>query len=75
MWSRLGKHVMWLAVFMGNFLFSSSCGFLMTEVECIFRTISIPAFYVSVLKDTIPMLLGLKMRSLNRRETGLSMGQ
>jgi hypothetical protein len=35
------------------------------EVECFFRTVSIRDCYASVWKDTIPMLLVLKMRSLN----------
>jgi len=45
------------------------------EVDCFFRTVSIPDFYVSVCKNTFPLLLVLKMRSLNRGGTGLGMEQ
>jgi len=45
------------------------------EVFCFFRTVSIQDCYEPVCKNTIPMLLGLKMRSLNRGGTGLGMEQ
>jgi hypothetical protein len=57
----------WLAAFQRNLLFASSGGFQKTEVDCFFRTVSILHCYVSMWEDTIPMLLGLKMRSLIRR--------
>ena len=51
---------MWGAVFQGSLLFVSSGDFLKMEVDCFFRKISIPDCYVAVLKDTTPMLFGLR---------------
>jgi len=45
------------------------------EEDSFFRTVSIPDCYVSVCKKTFPLLLVLKMRSLNREGTGLGMEQ
>ena len=45
------------------------------EVDCFFRTVSIPDCYVSVCKNTFPSLLLVKMRSLIRGGTGVGMEQ
>jgi hypothetical protein len=61
---------MLVAVFQRNFLFAYSVDFRKKKVEYFFRIISILDCYVSVWKDTIEVLLGLKMRSLIRGELG-----
>jgi len=52
--------VIWVAVFQSKLLFVSSGGILKMVVVCFFRTISIPDYFVSVWKETIPMPFGLK---------------
>jgi len=52
--------VIWVEVFESKLLFVSSGGVLKMEVVCFFRTISIPSYFVSVYKETIPMPFGLK---------------
>ena len=61
-------------MFQKNLLFVSSGGFLKMDVDSFFRTVSIPDCYLSVCKDTIPMLLGLKMRSLKIEEDRVGYG-
>jgi hypothetical protein len=43
-----------------NILLVSAVGCLKIEVACLFRTVSIPDDLVSVLKDTISVVSGLK---------------
>jgi hypothetical protein len=50
----------WLAVFQRNLLFVSSGGFLKMEVVGFFRALSIPDYFVSGRKETVPVPLGLK---------------
>jgi len=52
--------VIWVVVFQSKLLFVSSGGVLKMEVVCFLRTISIPSYFVSVCKETIPMPFGLK---------------
>jgi hypothetical protein len=52
--------MVWVAVFQRNLLFASSGDGLMVDVVCLLRTVSIPDDWVSVWKDTISMLFGLK---------------
>jgi hypothetical protein len=52
--------VVWVAVFQSELLFASSGGTLKIEVVCFFRTVSIPSYFVSVWKETIPVSFGLK---------------
>jgi hypothetical protein len=49
--------MIWVAVFQRNLLFESSRGALKMEVVCFFRNVSIPDYFVTVLKETIPSLL------------------
>jgi len=60
MWCRLGKLVVWVAVFQSKLLFASSGGVLKMEVVSFVRTVSIANYFVSVWKETIPMPFGLK---------------
>jgi len=48
------------AVFESNIPLVSSGGCLKMEIVCLFRTVSIPDSLVSVWKDTILLLFGLK---------------
>jgi len=50
----------WISVFRRNLLFVSSRGALKMEVVCFFRNISIPDYFVTVWKETIPLPFGLK---------------
>ena len=65
MWTRLGYHVVWVAVFRGNVLPVSSAGCLKAEVLGCFRTVCVLTHLMSVQRETIVMLLGLTMRSSN----------
>jgi hypothetical protein len=52
--------VVWGAVCQRNILLMSSVGCLKIEVPCLFRTVCISDDLVSVLKDTILVVFGLK---------------
>jgi len=52
--------VIWLAVFQRNSLFESSRDALKMEVVCFFIKVSIPDYFVTVWKETIPLPFGLK---------------
>jgi hypothetical protein len=52
--------MVWGAVFQRNILLASSVGCLKMEVECLFRTVSIPDDWVSVWKNTISVLFAFK---------------
>ena len=56
MWCRLGELVVWVVVFQSKLLFASSGGVLKMEVVSFFRTVSIASYFVSLWKETIPML-------------------
>jgi hypothetical protein len=45
MWSGLGYHVVWVAVFQKNILLVSSGGCLNMEVACVFGTACIPDYF------------------------------
>jgi len=49
-----------LAVFQRNLLFESSRGALKMEAVCFFRNLSIPHYFVTVWKETMPLSFGLK---------------
>jgi hypothetical protein len=53
--------VVWGAVCQRNRLLVFSVGCLKIEVACLFRTVSIPDDLLSVWKDTISVLFGLKL--------------
>lgn len=52
-WSRLGLHVVWVAVFQRNILAVFLGGCLRMEVVCFCRTVSTPYDLVSMWKDNI----------------------
>ena len=70
-WSRLDEHVVWWAVFQRNILLASSGVCLEMGVVYLFRTLSIPDDLVSVWKETISMLFGLKWCHEMEGEWGL----
>jgi len=51
--------VIWVAVFQSKLLFASSGDVLKVEVICVFRTVSIASYFVSVWKETIAVPFGL----------------
>jgi hypothetical protein len=51
--------VIWVTVFQSTLLFASSGGVLKMDVVCFLRAVSIPSYFVSVWKGTIPMPFGL----------------
>ena len=52
--------MVWVAVFQRTLLFASSGGVLKMEIVCFLRTVSIPSYFVSVWKETMPVPFGLK---------------
>jgi len=52
--------MIWVAVFQRNLLFVSSRGALKMDVVCFFRKVSIPDYFLTVWKDTIPLPFRLK---------------
>ena len=51
--------MVWVAVFQRNLLFASLGGGLKMEIVCFLRTVSIPSYFVSVWKETMPVPFGL----------------
>ena len=49
-----------VAVFQSNLLFESSVGAVKMEVVCFFRKVSIPYYFLTVWKETIPFPFELK---------------
>jgi hypothetical protein len=52
--------MIWVAVFQRNLLFETLRGALKMVVVCFFIKISIPDYFVTVWKETIPLTFGLK---------------
>ena len=52
--------MVWVAVFLRSLLFATSETFLKMGIVCFLRTVSIPSYFASMWKETIPMPFGLK---------------
>jgi hypothetical protein len=58
-------------VFQRNLLFESSRGAVKMEIVCFYRKLSIPYYFLTVWKETIPLSFGLKLGHTMEEGQGL----